>query len=273
MPAVCVALFTLLLGGCASPAARFLDGAAERGFSIAAPDAAAARTPVVIRKGARRPGAPLHVYLDGDGTPWRSRRQPALDPSARDPLVLDLMARDPAAAVLVGRPCYYRAHTTCDPQAWTDRRYDEDVVQRLAGAIEAEIAAAPGGPLVLIGYSGGGALAMLVAPRLSRVDAVITLAANLDVTAWAADHGYAPLAGSLDPATQPALPPRIRQYHFFGAEDHNVRAELMAPVARRQPAATIDVVTGYDHHCCWREDWPALLARALGRVGAPSAER
>jgi pimeloyl-ACP methyl ester carboxylesterase len=257
-----VLLTGALLDGCASPAARFLDGAVTRGFTIAAPAAADALAPVIVRKGTPRAGAPLHVYLDGDGSPWRSRRQPAMDPSARDPLVLDLMQRDPSAAVLVGRPCYYRDKPACDAGAWTARRYAEDIVARMAAAIEQEIAAVPNSPVTLIGYSGGGALAMLIAPRLSRVEGVVTVAANLDVAAWAADHGYAPLLGSLDPALQPPLPTRIRQYHFFGAEDGNVRAASMLPIARRERAA-VEVVDGFDHRCCWREDWPALLARAL----------
>ncbi|MGE0485872.1 MAG: hypothetical protein AB7Q81_17125 [Gammaproteobacteria bacterium] len=260
----------LILGGCASPAARFLDAASARDFTIALPAADDPGALVIIRKGTARAGVPLHVYLDGDGSPWRAGGRPAVDPTARNPLVLDLMQRDPAPAILVGRPCYYRERPDCDAMTWTDRRYGEDVVERLRHAIEREIAAAPSSPLTLIGYSGGGALAMLLAPRLSRIERVITVAANLDVAAWAADHGQGPPAGSLDPARQPSLPASIRQYHYFGAEDGNVRAASMIPVARRQAAATIDVVGGFNHRCCWREQWPELLARAVAGGGGSS---
>ena len=36
----------------------------------------------------------LHVYLDGDGTPWVSHRKVAYDPTPRRPLVLNLMQLD-----------------------------------------------------------------------------------------------------------------------------------------------------------------------------------
>ena len=54
--------------------------------------------------------------------------------------------------------------------------------------------------LVLIGYSGGGVLAMLLAEQFPATQAVVTVAGNLDTDAWAIEHGYSPLRGSLNPA-------------------------------------------------------------------------
>lgn len=180
------------------------------------------------------------------------------------------MAQDRAQSVLVGRPCYYVEDNDCDPRLWTSERYGERVVAAMADAIEAELARSPGSRVVLIGYSGGGALAMLLAPRLREVERVVTIAGNLDVGAWARHHGYAPLEGSLDPASQPLLPPRIAQAHLFGADDDNVPAALMRHVAERQAAASIRVMPDFDHACCWARDWPALVSWALAAGTGPA---
>lgn len=252
----------LLLGACATPAERFIDDAAGRGFEVAHSDAPPHRV-TVVRKGAARAGGRLHVYLDGDGSPWLSRRRIAADPTSRDRLVLALMQRDPRPAVLVGRPCYYEtseAAAACDARLWTSHRYGEPVVAAMAATVRAEAVRSGASAVTLIGYSGGGALAMLIAPRVPAVDRVVTVAANLDVDAWAAHHGFTPLGGSLNPAALPPLPAHIAQLHLFGADDANVPAALMRPVADRQPNTRVRVVPDYDHGCCWMQDWPALLA-------------
>jgi pimeloyl-ACP methyl ester carboxylesterase len=114
--------------------------------------------------------------------------------------------------------------------------------------------------VTLIGYSGGGVLAMLIAARLEQVQGVVTIAANLDITAWADLHGYSRLLGSVDPATQRPLPSRIRQIHLAGERDLRVPARLSAPVVARQNDAWRLVVPDFDHVCCWERAWPAILA-------------
>jgi pimeloyl-ACP methyl ester carboxylesterase len=252
---LCIALF----GGCATPSERFLDDAERRGFTAQVAQSERHHL-VVLRHGRPTAGEPLHIYLDGDGTPMLSRHQIANDPSSRSRLILDLMERDPAPSVLVGRPCYYQGNKGCDPVLWTDQRYSEGIVAGLAQVIVAESDTAPESPLTLIGYSGGGTLAMLLAPRLRRVERVVTVAANLDVTAWTAHHGYSALVGSLNPADAPPLPSHIRQLHLFGENDKNVPAALMRHVAERSSNSAIRIVPGYNHACCWAKTWPAPIA-------------
>ena len=66
-------------------------------------------------------GSLLHVYLDGDGTPWLRRTLVAADPTPRNPLVLELMAQDPNPAIYLGRPCYHgqSASSVCSSEWWT----------------------------------------------------------------------------------------------------------------------------------------------------------
>lgn len=256
-------LFAALLAGCAAePVARYEDTAARAGLTRSERTGLPFRHAVFARA-AVAPAEELHVYLEGDGSPWRRPGVIADDPTPRAPLALELLARDPGAAILVGRPCYHllTADPACAPAWWTSRRYAPEVVASLAQVIEAEADARGARRLVLVGHSGGGVLAMLLTPRLPRVTRVVTVAANLDVAAWTAHHGYPPLVDSLDPAR---APPRadLAQTHYLGALDTNVPPALLAGLRARLPDATWRVVPGFDHRCCWVERWPALLAAA-----------
>ncbi len=80
--------------------------------------------------------------------------------------------------------------------------------------------------VVLVGYSGGGALALLIADRAPAVRAVVTLAANLDLDAWTAHHRYQPLTESLDPLNTRAMPSGC-EIHIAAARDSVVPPSLV----------------------------------------------
>jgi len=204
-------------------------------------------------------GQVLHVYLEGDGRPWRTRNRVSLDPTPDNPVVLELMALDSAPALYLGRPCYFGVKDPlCSPDWWTDRRYAETVVASLDRVIDRYVEDRAG--IVLIGHSGGGALAMLLAERRSDVLAVVTLAGNLDTGAWAKRHGYTPLSGSLNPADRPPLGNGTRQLHLVGAHDEVITTAMLEAVLEARPGAEMRIVAGADHSCCWRDVWPEVLA-------------
>lgn len=203
----------------------------------------------------------LHVYLEGDGRPWLTRYQVASDPTGRDLLALRLMARDPVASIYLGRPCYHGFATDppCGPWWWTHGRYSPEVVRTLVAAIRGILPPRPPARITLIGYSGGGVLALLIAPHLEGVEQVITIAANLDTDAWAEHHGYSPLSGSLNPARQAPLDEGIRQLHLIGDQDARVPLASLTAYQVRNPKATLRILPGFDHHCCWVEHWPNII--------------
>lgn len=201
----------------------------------------------------------VHFYIEGDGRPWLSPGRISLDPTSRHPLMLRLMTLDEAPSVYLGRPCYMRVvDDRCGPLWWTSNRYAADVVQSLDAVIDQFSGNTSG--IALFGHSGGGALAMLLAGRRSDIKAVVTLAGNLDTDAWTQQHGYSALSGSLNPSDQVSLNSHIRQYHLVGSEDRNISASMIHPVISKQDGATMRVVKGYDHSCCWNELWPEILA-------------
>lgn len=113
---------------------------------------------------------------------------------------------------------------------------------------------------MLVGYSGGGTLAVLTAPRLQGVQAVVTVAANLDIHAWTAHHGYLPLTQSLNPTDMAERTP-WPQIHLRGDHDEVVPEATLTRYFATHP---FDVEWRYprnDHVCCWREQWPEIVER------------
>jgi pimeloyl-ACP methyl ester carboxylesterase len=201
----------------------------------------------------------VHVYVDGDGTPWEAGR-PAADPTPRDTLVLELMRLDESPSLYLGRPCYHglAGDPACTPALWTGRRYSEAVVASMAAALSRVLTARAIERVAWIGYSGGGALAVLLAPRVAGTVAVVTVAANLDIDAWTAHHGYLRLAGSLNPASEPALPRHLYARHYVGGRDPIVPLHVVAG-GSVDPAGMV-VIPEFDHICCWRRLWSSILA-------------
>ena len=204
----------------------------------------------------------LYIYLHGDGQPFITPTQVAADPSPQRPYVLSLMAAHNGDSVLLGRPCYFaaRSQEICHPKWWTSHRYAEEVVNSLSDAANL---LADGRPVVLIGFSGGGSLAMLIAPDVDNLVGVVTIAANLDVTRWAVHHGYTPLSGSLDPLQSLPRTAAIPQIHYFGGNDEVVPISLSDELHKHLPSGSLRIVERHRHDCCWQRRWAVRLQEAL----------
>jgi fermentation-respiration switch protein FrsA (DUF1100 family) len=116
--------------------------------------------------------------------------------------------------------------------------------------------------LRLVGYSGGGVVAALVAARHAGAASLITVAAPLDVEHWIAGHGVSPLTGSLDPLAQAAALRHVPQLHLAGADDKVVPPDVLTSWLQKTSGtcARLRIVPDFDHQCCWRQLPPAELA-------------
>ena len=255
-----VVLTALLLAACATPGENFGRRATSLGFTQIRLKGDGFNHVAYVSPTLEHSDL-LHVYVEHDGTPWFDVTHVAQDPTPRRPFALELMARDTGPRLLLGRPCYFEAtmDPPCGPLLWTHRRYSPEVIASMVAALNDFLSFHPFRRVALIGYSGGGSLAWLMAARVPQAATVITVAANLDTEAWTRLHGYSALVGSVNPALSDPLPATIAQLHYIGGRDTNVPPSIADSFARRHPHARVVVRPDFDHVCCWIERWPTLL--------------
>lgn len=213
----------------------------------------------------------LTIYIEGDGFAWLSETQPSSDPTPINPMVLQLAISQPEdVAVYLARPCQYinAEASRCSRSYWTGQRFAPEVIAATNVAVEILKQRFGARQVVLVGYSGGGAVATLVAARRTDVDRLITISGNLDHQAWTTYHRIAPLNGSLNPADETQTLQGIQQWHFVGEKDVNITPAMAQGFVRRFSRGLkphIEIEPGFDHRCCWAEKWPILWRKATGR--------
>ena len=253
----------VILVGCSSAGQRIERRAQQAGLETIRIESGAFPGLIYMKTTEPAPARPLLVFIEGDGLPWRNGREPSADPTTLHPIALELLTRSPAPAAYVTRPCYQGLGSDkCTPEHWTGGRYSIEIVASMAASVREAQRRSSANEVTLIGYSGGGVLAVLIAERLEHVVGVVTLAANLDTDAWTKHHGYLPLSQSLNPA----LSDRSHgwpELHLRGTADAVVPSQTTSAYFERYPEAKQRVIDGYDHVCCWVRDWESLLREVL----------
>lgn len=216
-------------------------------------------------------GPVLTVYLEGDGMAYRGVTTVSADPTPANPLGLRLALAQPGGGAIayIARPCQYSQFQglgrNCQPAYWTSHRYAPEVIDSVSGALDDLKRQSGAGRLILVGYSGGGVVAALLAARRNDIDGLITVASNLDVGYWTTRDRLAPLHGSLDPVNAASILKTVPQVHFIGSADQVVPPDVvpsyLAKLGTGATAVSIDM-QGFDHTCCWQEHWPSLYRRA-----------
>ena len=206
------------------------------------------------------------IYIEGDGTSWLTRSIVSNNPTPNNPIGLKLALRHPNNAVAyLSRPCQYVDQVdwgNCNAAYWTNKRFSPEVIEDSNQAIETIKQKFSAKHVILVGYSGGGAIAALVASGRQDVVQLVTVAGNLDHNAWTKLHFISPLNDSLNPADAWQTLQDIPQLHLVGSLDKNMPVEIAESYAERLPERNrplIKVIPNADHSCCWESQWPALL--------------
>ncbi|MBD8163186.1 alpha/beta fold hydrolase [Erwinia persicina] len=256
---------SLLLAGCMAENRVATADAIARQADLKPADIPAG--PFVLRGWKRiyDPHQPVHLYIEGDGFAWVTPGQPSRDPTPLNPVALKLAAADNAVNVAyLARPCQYvpmGRNPACNQSWWTDRRFAPAAVAAMNNAISQVMRSAPGQPLILVGYSGGGAIAALVAARRSDVQSLRTVAGNLDMDEVNRLHHASPMPLSLNAkSVAPALA-GLPQIHYSGSADRIILQRVTEGYvsASHSPCVKWISVPGMTHGGDWDRLWPTLL--------------
>jgi poly(3-hydroxybutyrate) depolymerase len=236
----CVVLMTL--GACTSSQEQLQALASARGAV-----ASVIHTPVhefqTVAPSSLPRGKPLTVYIEGDGHAWATATQPSLDPSPHSLEMARLALEPEHPGVYLARPCQFVMNERCATSVWTDARFSPRVVAQMQVALDQLKARYQAPSLELIGYSGGAAMALLLAAHRDDVTRIQTIAGNLDPYAWVQLKNLSPLTGSDDPLKGAARLSNIPQRHFIGAADTIIPASLTQGYLRKVQPACAEVVT------------------------------
>ncbi len=173
----------------------------------------------------------LHVYIEGDGLAWITRNRPSNNPTPTQATALYVAQKDPSvgAVLYLARPCQYVSEEhrkMCTRKYWMGSRFAPEVITATNEAIDHVKAATKAQSVVLVGYSGGAAVASLVAARRNDVSFLGSFAGNLDVDAWTNWHKVTPLKGSLKPMNVLPRIAKIPQRHIFSQDDKIIPPEV-----------------------------------------------
>ncbi len=210
-------------------------------------------------------GEPLRIYIEGDGRAW-VRKRLSLDPTPKKPLILKLASIDPSENVAyIARPCQYTPKNIepyFDSAYWTNKRFSETVIASMDQAITSLKNAAGSEHIELIGYSGGGAVTVLVTARRNDITQFATIAGNLDHEAINAYHKVKPLKDSLNPIDVTAQISQIPQKHFIGNKDKVIPGYISKNfVEKLGPDAPCEIIVAHEcsHSKGWEKIWLDLL--------------
>lgn len=210
----------------------------------------------------------LMVYIEGDGLVKTNSGNTTRDPSPIQPLAYELSLLDPASKILyLARPGQFQSENTSMPpkKYWTNARYAPEVIDAMDQAIDQAKKSLNAEYIHLTGFSGGAAIATLLAESRNDVKTLTTVAGLLDTDWWTTSNNYTPLTGSLNPATSAYTIANLPQIHFAGLHDTIISPLMPIRFKAHMPAATNIIIETQPcgHHDGWVSNWPLLLTEYI----------
>ncbi len=203
-------------------------------------------------------GAPMRIYIEGDGRAFTKSRLPSADPTPQNTFWQAVARADPNPNVAyLARPCQYIRTQNCSVLDWTTGRFSEKIIKSMDQAVLELMNRAETDKVILLGYSGGGQIAaMLSVQHPEKTLYLYTVAGILDHRRWTNYHHASPLTGSRSLELKKIY--TIPQMHFVGSDDTVVPPALTQYV---MPGYMITVVPGANHTQGWDKIKSALYQK------------
>ena len=265
------AALAVIIGGCVATNHPYMRN--ETAQRIAAPAWMIKRdisaSPYILRSYERihDRGGVANLYIEGDGSELTSSSNWTDNPTPENPVALHLASKDKAENVIyLARPCQYTAMISksdeCDKSSWKENRFSTEVIKSYQLAMD-NISSRYGiSGFNLIGYSGGGAIATLLAASRADVMSLRTVAGVLDHEVQSNLLAKPKLSGSLNPVTKAASLSEMPQYHFIGGQDEFVPPAILHSYLQAMPEARCVqtmLVQEASYDTGWVDKWPELL--------------
>jgi hypothetical protein len=208
------------------------------------------------------PELPYVFYIEGDGFAFKNKYTISDNPTPIHSMMIRMAGMDYRSNVVyVARPCQYLeagAMEYCDSSYWTKKRLAPEVVDGMNDAIKS---ISKGQPIDLIGYSGGGGIAVLIADRNKKVRSILTIAGLLDHKLFTEHHKVLPMIGSLNPIDVAYRLRNIPQLHMSGGKDVIVRPSIADHyvVTANSRCVKHQIRPDISHDKGWEGEWKDIL--------------
>lgn len=223
-------------------------------------------------------GQQATIYIEGDGKSWMGGAKAPENPTPDYPVALHLASRDLGDNVIyVSRPCQFSgmvaAKTPCAPEYWAERRFSLEAMQSMNTVLDKLKSRYDLRGFHLVGYSGGAAVATMLAAKRDDVLSLRTVAGNLDHVLLNTYHNLPQMPGSLNPRDFARDVAHIPQHHFLGAWDETVPPgvyESFRSAMGRSSCARMSMVDEVNHEDGWANRWQSLLAMPVDCSVSPA---
>ena len=205
---------------------------------------------------------PYVYYIEGDGAAFNGKYRVSRNPTPRRQMLIKLASMDDRPNVVyIGRPCQYtpmELNPKCNMQYWTDKRLSDDSVQSMNDVINS---INNNHKFSLIGFSGGGGIAVLIAARNYMTKDIITISANLDHVAFTTHHNVTPMIGSLNPIDYAKQVKHIPQLHISGGRDTIIPPFIADKFVQKASSSCVkqQIFKDISHNHGWEKVWEYIF--------------
>jgi len=111
-----------------------------------------------------------NIYIEGDGLSWITSHTPSNNPTPINPVALKLALQDKNPCIIyIARPCQYINNYKCKTIIWTNKRFSTKIIKSYNEALNNIKKKYKISSYTLFGYSGGGAIATILAAKRDKV--------------------------------------------------------------------------------------------------------
>jgi len=206
----------------------------------------------------------IRIYIEGDGRAYATPRQPSIDPTPIADTATRLLSLDDGAAAYLARPCQFLSGPRCSIDRWTTHRFSQRNIDAMNAAVDDLKAREKAEQVELVGYSGGAAVALLLAAQRDDVFQVQTIAGTIDHEAWTESLKLSPLDGSLNPTDFADRLAQLPQRHLVGDRDTVMPRAVVESYMRKVKPQCAEVITvSATHTQGFETAWAQLKDRAI----------
>ena len=258
------AFFLAALQGCADIHSRDADDIAAAG-ALQSEDITTGPFTLTTYSRIRDINLPITVYIEGDIQGFWPQTDPGTDPMPDDWLGLRLAAEDPSPNVAyIARPCQFMAdNPECSTEAWSHGKYAEQIVTAMNRAVDHFAVPFTHPRVNLVGYSGGGAIAAIIATRRKDVVSLRTIAGNMDPAAASRYHAADADDDFVDPMLIAYRLKLLPQEHYVGERDTTVPPFITANFIKAigpSYCVRLTYIPMATHKTGWEQAWKTRAA-------------